>query len=448
MKHFTLIILLLAFYSNVKSQESIEERFIGFRWTLDGIHVLRIDTEKLTLSSEDLDGKISTVGQLKTSPQIFKDLPPLFNANTTFNHGKIIFTVKGTGQVYQLNLKTLDFKREDITYFRGFNFSAHQFYRNDTLFSVGGAGFWLKHSLITYFDKEAKEWNLLEKINEQPAYVDDFFSGYEKRKDVFFGVEYLDDDFIKDREIAFYEFGFKNKIWKKKGNLNSPIVEFLKEKHKYIWTGKYAVFYGYRLLIIDPIQNKAYHNKTWNRLSSEFSSIVSTPIQSIGKKIYIRKLNTETTGTKFTVDSFSVDDLLKKAVFIGEVYEEEPYFSIYIKASAGAAGLIILMLLLYKGINRQKNSIIFNSEEQLILNALSELEEDQFLSANDLNTYLNIEDKTYDNQRKIRNNAIFKLNEKLYTKFKLKDAIQKTAKTEDKRVINYFLNQKIKSQIT
>jgi hypothetical protein len=448
MKRLIFTILILGFYSNVKSQESIEERFIGFRWTLDGIHVLRIDTEKLTLSSEDLDSKISVVGQLKTSPNIFKDLPPLFNTNTTFNHGKIIFTVKGTGQVYELNPKTLDFKREDITYFRGFNFSAHQFYRNDTLFSVGGAGFWLKHSLITYFDKEAKEWNLFKKINEQPAYVDDFFSGYEKGKDVFFALEYLDEDFIKNRNIAFYEFGFKNKIWTKKGNLNSPIVEFLKEKSKYIWTGKYAIFHGYHLLIIDPIQNKAYHIKSWNRLSSDYSSIVSTPIQSIGKKIYIRKLNTETTGSKFTVDSFSVDDLIKKATFIWEVYEEDSYSSIYIKSSAGVGGLIIFLFIITFVIKKkQKNIVKFDELELDILYAFTLLKKDQSLSVNELNSLLDFEDKTYDNQRKIRQNTIFKLNDKLERKFKLKDAIQKIASAEDKRVSNYFLNEKIKSKI-
>lgn len=89
----------------------------------------------------------------------------------------------------------------------------------------------------------------------------------------------------------------------------------------------------------------------------------------------------------------------------------------------------------------------FSAEEQVVLNTLSLLDNDQFLSLQELNIILGIEDKTYDNQRKLRHNTISKLNDKLEAKFNLKVSIQKIAGIDDKRVSNYSLNQKIKSKI-
>lgn len=442
MKRILFLFLFLSIFKGLIGQESTLSRFVGFRWTEDGSNILRIDEKKLEVNSEDIYGKITIIGKLKASPDVFKDLPPLFNTNNFLRNNDVFFTIKGTGQVYKLNLKTLALNRLDNTFFRGYNFSAHQFFRNDTLFSIGGSGFWMDNSLITFYNPKTREWDLLNAKNKNiTGYVNYDFSGYIKENDVFFSAKVHPDSLSKNVAVSYYSF--KDSLWTVKGFLTPDVKDFLKKNFRYLWTGRYALFFNSELLVLDPLNNKAYRMKRPIDNFSDYSIIISMPRKSRDGRVYFRNLNTENTGQKFDIDSMSVEELIQKSTAIGQIYDEESSDLVYI---ASVSGILILSFILFVFLKNRSKSIQFTAKEILVLKAFFDLEQHQTIDTQKLTDFFGIADKSYDNQRKIRNLSIAKLNDKLNRKFFVTNAIHKTAKTDDKRMSSYSLSDKIKSK--
>jgi hypothetical protein len=74
-----------------------------------------------------------------------------------------IITSSGTGLVYKQTPyadSTFHFSRLDATLYDGYNFDDIKFIYHDTLFSVGGFGFWRNNGQVRYF-AENNEWELL-----------------------------------------------------------------------------------------------------------------------------------------------------------------------------------------------------------------------------------------------------------------------------------------------
>lgn len=442
MKKISLFIFLL--FSFCFAQATVSYQFNGFKWTLDGANIFKINTDKFEISAEDLDGKIKLVGMLKTDKNVFKDLPKFFNSNFFVKKQLITFTISGTGQVYQLDTKTLEFRRLDNTYFRGYNFYANQFVRNDTIFSIGGHGFWTSQSLITFYNKSSKEWDIVNVKGNAPKFVWNEFSGYEKTSNRFFSAIINPDSVIKNIKIPFHIFDFKTHEWQFKGVLNDKINEFAKKEFGYLWTGKYILLYHTDYLIIDPFANKLFKQTNFSYFNKSAFNGVSLP--HFGKEgyIYLRRPDDLTTTKKFALDSFSVDSLVLNSTYLGAAYEDESHSGYFI-------WVIVIVIILVFGISvfiflRRKLEVDFTDEDKVLLNAFLQLEENQQLNVSEINKLLGIDNKSYDNQRKVRNKAISSLNHKLYKIFLVKEIIQKAPDLLDKRMTNYFVNQKIKSR--
>ena len=59
---------------------------------------------------------------------------------------------------------------------------------------------------------------------------------------------------------------------------------------------------------------------------------------------------------------------------------------------------------------------------------------------------LDINTKSYDNQRQIRNRVISGINHKLYSFFDSKDFICRSPNIDDKRMMDYYLNPEIRKR--
>ena len=104
----------------------------------------RINLQTKDLSKELKNGQWLRQGKLQFSNIDLRDFKIL--ANQTFQekgNKTILISIEGTGQLFRLDVKSLAFSRLDSTYFRGHNFSSIKFIRKDTLYSLGGSGFWL-----------------------------------------------------------------------------------------------------------------------------------------------------------------------------------------------------------------------------------------------------------------------------------------------------------------
>jgi hypothetical protein len=103
---------------------------------------------------------------------VLSELPKDFDVSVFYKGDSITISVPGTGQVYQVNPQTLSIQRLDRTFFRGYNFGASQFLHNDTLFSIGGEGFWSssQHSYLLQYPHPRMGFIYSKRSkNEQPS---------------------------------------------------------------------------------------------------------------------------------------------------------------------------------------------------------------------------------------------------------------------------------------
>lgn len=168
--------------------------------------------ENPTLQRFDEIGKISTQHPEIISIDYNKHTVKEFTIKN-----KTIISIVGTSLVYEFLQQKNEFqlKRLDISSFRGFNFWAHQFVRKDTLYSIGGYGFWNYNNTLIYFDKKNKGWESVKYKNEGPREVNYEVSGYDSVKDGIWTLDLINPDKSTDGKTDYqlYFFDFKTKLW-------------------------------------------------------------------------------------------------------------------------------------------------------------------------------------------------------------------------------------------
>ena len=78
--------------------------------------------------------------------------------------GQIYLVLMGSGRLYQIQKKakgTYELIRIDSTFHTGSNFGSINFFYKDTLFKLGGIGFWKIKDYFTFFSNKTHEWELL-----------------------------------------------------------------------------------------------------------------------------------------------------------------------------------------------------------------------------------------------------------------------------------------------
>lgn len=82
--------------------------------------------------------------------------------------GKPIFSENGSGRLYESTFEFNNLKRLDSTLYSGYCYGARILVYNDTIFSIGGYGFWKLNGTIRYFNQTTKEWSFYPTDREIP----------------------------------------------------------------------------------------------------------------------------------------------------------------------------------------------------------------------------------------------------------------------------------------
>jgi hypothetical protein len=97
-------------------------------------------------------------------------------------------------------------------------------------------------------------------------------------------------------------------------------------------------------------------------------------------------------------------------------------------------------------VKKRKLEPTFDVLERKLLQALLTAG-DECIPTNELNEILECGTKSQENQRRIRFMTIKQVNEKLAFYYNIKNAIERTASTEDKRLITYRLKKGVKEKL-
>jgi hypothetical protein len=369
-----------------------------------------------------------------------------------------------TNQVYQFNYQTLLLERIDKTYFGGFNCRSTRFIRNKTIYSVGGYGLFRTNNLFVYYHANRNEWDAINFLNDAPKSIYKGLSGYVKKTDSFLtGLNF----YVSDSEnsgnmtidYGFYEYKFKDNKWYKLGEIVQPLLRIIDEPNRQVryfhWNGKYFIIRignkrFYNLLIIDPFLNEVYqwidnkrlfHIGIPDKMEDEYvreDSLFSYKVFNTGNRNERQKI------------AISIEETKKQAKYIGKLYEVENNNYWLLLIATGIGFLIVCLIIYYIFLKdkRFKKYVFFSSNtldkvEIKMVEALIKNFEKGGMHTEEINDLLEIDDKSIDNQRKIRHELIKTLNLKLKMMYNFDNSIVRNPSNSDKRIFNYQLNEEI-----
>ena len=379
----------------------------------------------------------------------------------------ITVLLSGNSKVYIYNRTKNYLERIDQSRYHGHNFGATNLIYNDTLFSIGGYGFWQMNGGVRYYNQNAYEWDIV-KTSKLVTFANginaiSLFDEAQAKLYVLhhqYNSEYLSPDENKfPLELAI--FNFKTKKWEEKAFLlNKKIASDINE-----------------LFVVQKFNDGILLNTKNNSTSillNFHENLVYTLKPTVTTELiqFKNKHQNNLTYTKGytlflfdrTMDSlftfkFKPTDFEKTDITIYSEAPQKYTFNInYVIIMITLLFIIINTVVIIKLKNKSRKTIqsieldkrdikdFINSlneiEKIIVKNILESAKEAQNTTTNKLNKLLGTDKKEFKVQNNIRSEVILNINKK----FKLfsntnDDLIERERAEIDKRFMEYNLNK-------
>jgi hypothetical protein len=310
---------------------------------------------KIDLFSQKLEklnpkGTWDFVSYIQVDSNVINDLPDYskFTYLPNEKNTGIYFFEQCTNKVFLFDLKNQSFKRLDQTYYRGNNCRSYRFLANNTIYSLGGYGFWQTNNLLTYFDKRSDEWEAVNSLGTPPKGIFRGYSAYlPERKEIIsfsnFSHHISENGGKLDMDNHIYRFSFAQNKWEMIGDISlEPIKSILTnleliQRDDVYYSGQYFLIQSYhetvgvrvfyfinpRTLAVSKFEDKA----------QEFSTFAIVGDRRDNNQIYrsgpyiFNFLTQAKMGSGKRFFKVNMDELAKRAVFIGYLTDKPWYFS-------------------------------------------------------------------------------------------------------------------------
>jgi hypothetical protein len=445
-KKYILLLLLVFVFFKLKADTELL-----IKDPLDYLHY-RINLNSKEFLREQKNGVWVNQGKLTFSNIELRDFKILTNQTFDLN-GKILISIEGTGQLFELDIKNQTFSSLISTYFRGHNFSSIKFIRKDTLYSLGGSGFWHINNIETFFLYKQQEWELLHRPAEvAPQQILKQFGGYDKKRDVVSVIEsppFYHKSPIKDFHYRYFEKNIKANEWKLLGEVNSELLFKLgvKSLNSIYLNGVYLFMESDLIILGDPIKNKIFIvEKSLPFYSNlyEISENRGYLFSYVFQKYYH--------NSRINVDSISIEKLKSMGIPKGDFYLKEnneflPYLIL---------GLLITCILSIYFFNKGKSKRVnFQSIEQSESNLLDALPQGSFeflkeflsypkgheISSDAITELMGFSSYAYETQRQVRSKLINSINSYFKVHYKMYPIIIRKNSKDDKRFVIYNISE-------
>ena len=440
-KHKSRIVgfLLLCCLSPVKAKEV--KGTVSWSSSADSsIHVLSMVTgEHLAYFSNHIDTLPKFTVNDENANSLTGKLGNLFSRGSLW-----VATFPGSGRVFEIDTINNTIDRQDRTTYQGYNFDAYQFQRKDTIFSFGGYGFWVENNLLTYFSETRREWNRMSNapfpiISPDHTQPRKRMSFYDRTHDVLF----------TEFNNVMYAYDFLNHTWSEKGELDSELNGYNSITHHrttdstlLVMTGKTAWeidFYGNR--IIDrSIENGLIYN-----LTVPFEGF--SCMYELGEHILLMPKTSEVILIGYSFEYFVTK---RKGKGKGEIPLFRTSAERHLQFAFLVFSVLLILFLLAKSrsvfyLKSRKIKTIHRDFNLMQINTLRRLLSGSLL-AEDLNNILNVQEKSWEVQRRQRSIFLKELNE-LGVKVLNSELVLREKSPMDKRQVVYVVNYEIKDQL-
>lgn len=349
-------------------------------------------------------------------------------------------TTSGTGIVYEqkdLSDSIVYFSRIDSTIYDGYNFDDIKFSYRDTLFSVGGFGYWRNNGQIRYFS-ENKEWELLFPeilfgISSRNIWNLDSKNGL---------LSIIAEN--SDRKSCLLKINLSKHQWEIHESFNNLFEnQILNTNEKPVQiqlnNGGSLLVYTDKVYYLNLSMNtlKIETDKSLTNFFNKFN-VRNNPVVNIDDKLIIAHiLENKIDSVSFSINNFSD---------IAPILNDNKQFSRnWIFLILGLVVLIIGIAFYFKF--SKKPVILFSEFEKQFLKKLLSKSGKQ-LDIDSLNYLLGLSKKSVEIQKKNRSEFLNKLDQKLRELLNTEDVLIIRVKDEaDKRIFLYQLNEAFFDQI-
>ncbi len=399
----------------------------------------------------------------------------------------VYLQLKGSGRFYQIQAQMpgkYAFTRLDSTFYAGSNFGCINLFYKDTLFQLGGTGFWNIKNHFTFFSKKTHEWEFF--ATKQPLSVFQspekgiiYFTDQEK------GKLYLSNsvnrlEFPSSLNTSLTDtcrvFDFNKRTWESLGKLNVTLKEIL-EKSTDLKTifGPYIVFHSdlemfwlnfstnqFGVLAKDK---QAEFREKWLKIYKRRPEYMYQFV--MGNHFYLIRIEDNGTLNYETID-LNMDDFIDPNA--QPIYSNNLFVSFLQKIGPGRpiignVFIVLMVILLYSLYNKKIKKDKTPLEVQSILyknfySALTAIEKDliqtiyQFQIENEqisikaINKIIGVQQKDTITQNKSRSDYFLRINQKFKLATRASETlIVKEREETDKRLYNYNINTRFIGEI-
>ena len=359
---------------------------------------------------------------------------------------RLLAVFGGSGAVFHVDTANKEINKVDRTLFAGYNFDSYSFERRDTIYSFGGYGFWVENNLLTYYSEVRKEWSVYSAGPFAP-YNPDFtdqrsykFSFYDRSEDILYIL----------RQSVFYAFNFSSNNWERLGQVH--VDDLFAEKSSFaermahrLNDSTVILFSGTRSYYVIPRSNKIYDVTLPNGLNTN-----GQRTQNIFGFDCGYDLENEILITKFS-DKLPQGYLWEFVNRIPKKYNSESalydrvFLSTQARLNISLFGFLLLGgFLTFKIRSRylKKRSQYYSEDQWRFIQAIDK----KALSTDELNVILNLNDSSWEVQRRRRSEFIKNMNELSMNQLGC-ELVERRRSSEDKRQVVYIMNADAKSKL-
>jgi hypothetical protein len=411
----------------------------------------------------------------------------LFTNTNIIKKGKDIFIQPlGTGRIYKAinNNGKIAIERMDQTFHSGVSFYAQNFIIKDTLYQLGGQGFWGIRGILTYYSPKTKQWELVQTNRAIQTYFDDQKDAVlhfdEQRPDpkLYVSNSYYYPNYPSSFEIgstdSCYVYDFNSRTWTALGKVTPAYKKVFDFKHSHemdLHINKLLIFQtqlefywaDFEHNLLGPFNTDENNRlrEIWLSTYKNDKTGKQTGFQFIlGDDFYFMELSEgiNLTWTKTKINLNKINKTAAVAIYKSNRNILESIENFY---SENKSSLLVALLLVIIGITTRFNMFkrkripqelivilydnFFHSltiiEKELIEALYNSNLNREELSTKSINKIIGVQQKDTLTQNKSRSDHFIKINQKFMMCTQNTDSLfNKTRDSVDKRQYNYSIN--------
>lgn len=433
---------------------------------LDGLWKYEVDEDRWTF--------LEIKGSL---PDLLRRFEFAFNRES----GNLLLWDRGIGPLYEIDLQTLELKRIDRSFHHHNQYGHYPFFYNGDLHAFGGYGMWDWHNIITFYNAEINEWNIVtveagspypeKRTPETGVFVPEMNAFYAYGGETPKDGRPDDKNVIKQKIKDIWKFSFKTYKWKKEMVLDNE------EEHQFFQTSMHpkigtineitSSFYSSKSMYwYLPVTPPGSSNENYFLKPVHLPTMTEYPIIEVrlgrskqflvtqylmdqsSNTLYFLGIDHLTNTSRYPINVYKVpEDTLRQAI---KMPEPKPKLAFYIFGSVMLFAIVLYMINNNEFISGKKvisKSDLkkfkwLNDDEKRMMAVLCDASE--HLESQFLEELVWPEIDNYDYRRKLRNDTINSINKKFSAEYpKRGTLIAREKDPKDNRRFLYCLNESI-----